>query len=59
MSDQIVQPPADGTRPCARCGRRFLSHIRTTKYCTMVCRKKAEQARRPQQKQSESPKEWS
>jgi hypothetical protein len=44
MSEE-VRLPSDGTRPCVRCGRLFLSHVPTAKFCTMVCRRKASQVR--------------
>ena len=52
MNDEAVQPPAEGTRACARCGRPFLSHVPTAKFCTMVCRRKADKERQAERKRA-------
>ena len=57
MSDEAVQPSAEGMRPCARCDRPFLSHVPTAKFCTMVCRRKSDAERQAARKRPAPSKE--
>ena len=52
MSHEPEGKPLDATRPCAHCGRPFLSHVPTAKFCTMVCRRKADRERQTERKRS-------
>ena len=57
MSDAPERRPPDATRPCVRCGRPFESHVPAAKFCTMVCRRKADKERQAARKRSAPPKE--
>ncbi len=57
MSDEPERKPLDARRPCARCGRSFLSHVPAAKFCTMVCRRKADKERQEAPRWPVLPKE--
>ena len=56
MGNEAVPSPAEGTRRCAHCGCPFLSHVPAAKFCTGVCRRKANEARRAERKPPAPPK---
>ena len=50
MSDVPERQPSTAPRPCAHCGRQFTPDSPKSMYCSALCRRKANQARRPARK---------
>ena len=57
MADEQRRPPRFEERACAFCGEAFRTSEPTKRYCSAICRLKANQARVHQRKRPAPPKQ--